>query len=134
MIFIDADVFVAYAVEGDSNHEKAAKIVGRVMEGEFGRVFTSDYVFDETVTVTLVRSKSLEKAATAGSIIRGSVEILKIDEAVFEDSWEIFRNQGNSRLSFTDCTSISLAKERGIEHVATFDKELKRSGLFDVVE
>jgi uncharacterized protein len=133
MILIDSSVFVAYVVEGDTNHERAIEVIRQIAKGDFGAVFTSDYIFDETTTVTLIRSKSLQKAVLVGNYIKSSIQIIKINEDLFEDSWEMFKNQKKSKLSFTDCSNISIMRANGIEHIATFDDELKKFASTDVV-
>ncbi|MHB1440807.1 MAG: PIN domain-containing protein [Cuniculiplasma sp.] len=70
MIFIDTSVLVTYVVEKDSNHEKAVSIMGEIIKGKNGSAITSEYVFDETVTIVLVRSKSLESAIMWGKLIK----------------------------------------------------------------
>jgi uncharacterized protein len=117
---------VAYIVEGDSNHERAVKVVEQIADGDFGPAFTSDYVFDETTTVTLVRSKSIDKAVLVGNYIKNSVKILKISESVFDESWEMFKNQKASKFSFTDCSNVIFMKHNSIKYIATFDLEFKK--------
>jgi predicted nucleic acid-binding protein len=135
LILIDSSVFVAYAVESDSNHEQAVKVIKQITDGDFGQVFTSDYVFDETTTVTLIRSKSIEKAIMVGNYIKDSVEIIKINEDLFEDSWEIFKSQKtkSTKLSFTDCSNVSIMKHRNIKNIATFDGEFKEIKSINVI-
>lgn len=133
MIFIDSNVLVAYEVKEDSNHERAVNLIDRIAKGEFDTLFTSDYIFDETITVTLVKSKSLEKAILVGQYIMNSTEILKVDVESFENAWQSFKNQKNTKLSFTDCTNISLMKDRGIHNLATFDREFKKIESINVV-
>jgi len=133
LILIDSNIFVAYSVEDDSNHEEAVKVISKIINGDFGLVFTSDYVFDETITVTLIKSKSFEKAIQVGEYIRSSVEILKVCEEIFDDTWGIFKSQKNSKLSFTDCSNIALMKDKGIRYLATFDKEFRKVEAIEVI-
>lgn len=129
MIFLDTSLLVAYAVSGDSNHEKSVKIVDEIAEGKFGKAVASDYVFDETVTVILVRTKSLERAVRAGELIKESVELWKTDETAFDMAWELFSGQKETHFSFTDCTIIAQMSLNGIDRLATFDTEFKKAGL-----
>ncbi len=127
MIFIDTNVIVSYAVVKDSNHDKSVSLINRVVSGEFGTAITSDYVFDETVTVILVRSKSLETAKAVGNIINDSMNILRVDETVFDNSWKKFTEQRNTRFSFTDCTILGIMEEYGIDSLASFDGEFSKA-------
>ncbi len=120
-------------VEKDSNHERAVPLMNDIVSGMYGTAVTSDYVFDETVTVILVRSKSLETAITAGKVIKESITILYVSEKLFEYSWEKFRNQVGTKFSFTDCSIIALLENNHINKLATFDKEFISTKLYDVV-
>ena len=133
MIFLDTSVLVALMVDKDSNHSRAASLAGNIMSGKYGTAVTSDYIFDETVTVVLVRSKSLELAVSVGELIRKSVNVLPVGETTFEHSWEIFRLQKHTRFSFTDCTIVALAMENHIDNLATFDAEFKGTQFYNIV-
>ena len=78
-------------MEKDSNHEKAVLLMEEIIKGKYGSAITSEYIFDETVTVILVRSKSLESAAMSGEMIKKSMLILEVSSSVFEDSWDRFQ-------------------------------------------
>ncbi|MHB1493785.1 MAG: type II toxin-antitoxin system VapC family toxin [Thermoplasmataceae archaeon] len=133
MIFLDTSVLVSYLVEKDSNHPRAVILVDEIVSGKHGSAVTSDYVFDETVTVALVRSKSLDIAVAAGALIKESISMIKIDEDIFENSWMVFKNQESTRFSFTDCTILTLVKENHIDKIATFDKEFQSSDGYEVI-
>ncbi len=121
-------------VEKDSNHGRAIPLVSDIVSGKYGPAVTSDYVFDETVTVVLVRSKSLKTAIIAGDVIKESISMLYVDERLFEYSWEKFRNQVGTKFSFTDCSIIALLEDNHINKLATFDKEFITTELYEVVK
>ncbi|MBI2546771.1 type II toxin-antitoxin system VapC family toxin [Candidatus Woesearchaeota archaeon] len=119
-ILIDASVFCAYANSRDVHHARAQGIFQEIISGKHGTAITTDYLFDETVSV-INRKSSRENAVEAGKLILGS-EILmaKIDNLCFQKSWELF--QGNKDLSFTDCTNVAFMRIFGIKKIATFDR------------
>jgi len=133
VIFLDSSVLVSYEVDGDINHEKAVKLIREIAKGKFGEVFTSDYIFDETITVTFVKAKSLSKAITVGNYIKDSTEVLKVDESIFENAWELFKKQKETKLSFTDCTTLNVMEENKILTIATFDEDFKKIETINVV-
>ena len=57
-VFIDTGIFVAFHNTRDKNHGRALKLIRRAVSGEFGILYTSDYVFDESVTTALIRTKN----------------------------------------------------------------------------
>ena len=86
MIVLDTSFLVSVEVETDQNHQKAIKIIDEIIDGKFGNIFISDYIFDETLTVTFSRSRELKKAVIVGTNLRNSVEILKVDEKDLEEA------------------------------------------------
>ena len=133
MIFIDTSVFVAFIVEKDTNHEKAVSLMEEIVDGEHGTAITSGYVFDETVTVVLIRSKSLGSAVRTGNLIKESMQVIDVDSIFFEASWNRFRGQKRNKFSFIDCTILEVVESNHIDEVATFDKEFKGNGRFKVI-
>ncbi len=55
-IFLDTGIFVAFVNEKDRNHSRAVELVDDLRRGTYGIPYTSDYVFDEAVTVALART------------------------------------------------------------------------------
>lgn len=131
-IFIDSNIFVSYFNKKDQNHEKAEKILKDIFEEKkYGEPITSDYVFDESVTVCLVRTKSMEAAIKLGDKILNSIFMLNVSIAVFKMAWELFKKIG---MSFTDCTNIISVLIYGINNIATFDKKFKKIKNINVID
>ncbi|MGQ9468704.1 MAG: type II toxin-antitoxin system VapC family toxin [Nitrososphaerales archaeon] len=89
---------------------------------------TSDYVFNEAVTVALIRTRRIDIALSVGKMILGEliepfVIILRVNGEAFREAWDIFSQYAERGLSFTDCTSISLMKMKGIEKMTSFDAD-----------
>ncbi len=126
MILPDSSLIVAYSNESDENHEKALQIVNDVDKGKYGTPVITDYIFDEVVTVMLVRTKSLRKVSELGETLLKSTLLIRIDESLFNLAWSIFREQRKAIFGFTDCTSIAACKANGISNIATFDEDFKK--------
>ncbi len=62
-------------VEKDINHFRVVELVNEIVSENIGFAVTSDYVFDEIVTVELVRSKYLNIAIIAGGLIKESITL-----------------------------------------------------------
>src|SRR3989344_3628179 len=108
MIFIDANVFLAYDNVDDSHHVRAAQILQEIESGAYGQQFTSDYVFNEVVGVAL-RKLGKERAVILGEQILKSTFILNIDNQVLSASWRMFARTAY-KLSLVDCTNVMVAK------------------------
>lgn len=133
MIILDSSFLVSVEVETDQNHERAVEIRNKIIKGDFGELFISDYIFDETVTVTFNKTKDLNKAVEVGEILMGLTEILKVEEKTLEETWKIFKNQKKTMFSFTDCTILALMQEKGIKNLATFDEDFDKIEDINVI-
>ena len=71
-IFVDTGVFYAHHDADAARHEIATTALNTLLSSpEYGRILTSDYVYDETVTLTQHRTGSTTVARTVGQRIRG---------------------------------------------------------------
>jgi len=134
MIFLDSSFLVAYSNEEDSLHAKAMKVASDLADGKYGMPVITDYIFDEVITILLVRTKNFRKAIETGEKLIGTTLFLHMDSALFSDSWSIFKNQNNPRLSFTDCSIVAVCKANGIGTLVTFDRDLKEDSKLNIVD
>lgn len=130
-IFIDSSVFCAYANARDVHHKNAQKIINDVVSGRYENGITTDYVFDETVTVTKRKANSKTAIEIGKFLLDSEIFIAKVDSMSFQKAWELF--QAND-LSFTDCSSISFMELFGISKIATFDKGFRNIKGVQVIE
>ncbi|KEQ56861.1 PilT protein domain containing protein [Marine Group I thaumarchaeote SCGC AAA799-N04] len=134
MIVLDTSLVVAYFNNRDDNHTKAEKIIEDIINGRYGRTaYITDYIFDEVATVSLIRLKNLDRAVKIGKTLLKATSIIEINKNCFDDAWDIFCAQKNTRLSFTDCTTISAMQQNSIENLATFDKDFTKINEIRVV-
>ncbi len=125
MILLDSSLIVAYSNERDIHHGRALKLMEEIDGGLYGTPVISDYIFDEVVTVLLIRTGDLEMVGEVGRTLLESTMMLRVDEATFKRAWQIFLNQPKPTLSFTDCTSIALCRGYGVGRIATFNMDFK---------
>ena len=123
-IFIDTGVWSAARNIRDDLHQDAKTIVGQILDGNYGRSFTSDYVFGEMIILAIVRTKLYATARDVGEFILGfpNLSFLFTPESVFQDAWNIHGQYADKPLSFTDCTIISWCNTLNIDHIASFDE------------
>lgn len=133
MILLDTSFIVAYYNIRDENHSKATEIMKELEEGKYGDLCITDYIFDECITVTFVRLKNLEKTVEIGDTLRKLTQMFKIENDIFEDSWNLFKSQKETTFSFTDCATVSLMKKENITNIATFDEDFKKIKGINVV-
>jgi hypothetical protein len=129
-VFIDTGIFIAYVNKKDEHHTDATTILEDIMRNRYGVPFTSEYIFNEAVTIALYKA-NIAKAIDVRDLILGNAErgipcfmnILSVSRGDFNESWKLFLKYADKKLSFTDCISIELMKKKGIEYIASFDSD-----------
>jgi len=96
----------------------------KALTGELGVIYTSEYIFDEVVTVALIRTKNLEIAIDIGNYILSSprIKLLFINDEILKRARKVFQKYKEKRLSFTDCTTIALIEQHKIDKLMSFDQ------------
>jgi predicted nucleic acid-binding protein len=128
-VLVDTGVFFAHHDEDAERHGDAVAAFDELLDGTYGQPYTTDYVVDETVTLTRVRVGSFDAADTVASRIFGECpfpnvfEILHVEPDEVRAALETFRRYDDHTLSFTDATSIALCESRGIDAVLSFDDD-----------
>jgi hypothetical protein len=128
-IFIDTCIFIAYVNRKDEYHSAATGLLESIMKNKYGAAFTSDFVFNELMTFILYKTGDVKKAGLARDMILGNekkdiprfINMLFIDPEILEKGWITFARYADKKLSFTDCSIIELMKNKGIDHLASFD-------------
>ena len=120
-VLLDTSFLIALMNAEDKNHGKAISLRDRIKDKEFGAACLSDYIFDEFVTFLRARGVAADKIRDAGDSLLAdqTIRMLPVSPSIFHESWTQFKKA--SRLSFTDCTSLVLAREFGIGSIASYD-------------
>jgi uncharacterized protein len=125
-LYVDTSVWFAFTNRGDPDHQAVASL----LDGFKGRLVTSNFVFDETVTLCLYR---LGHAAAdrVGQVLRDSthVDLVRVapeDETV---AWQLFRERHDKQYSFTDCSSFALMRRLGLKVAAALDDDFAAEGF-----
>ncbi len=125
-IFIDTSFLVAFYNKGDENHLKAREFI---RNGNEHLYVITDYIFDEFLTVLLVRrNKALSVEAGVKLLTDRDIRLLRINADVFAKAWEIYRLFKDKQWSFTDCTSYVLMKNLSMDAGLSFDAHFLQFG------
>src|SRR5881628_73800 len=131
--FADSSFLVARYNIRDRNHRAAIAHVEEQRRAGSGalRLVLSDYVFDETVTALVVRSKRHDLASAAGRAILESknLRLVRIEPPVFAAAWKLFVRRSDKRWSFTDCTSFVLMENMDLRKALAFDRNFVEAGF-----
>jgi predicted nucleic acid-binding protein len=123
---VDTSGWFAYANKADPDHAA----VGKVFREFDGRLSTSNFVFDETVSLCLYRLGH-DTALKVGSVLldTDTVDMIRVTPEDEQAAWKLFRSRQDKRYSFTDCTSFSLLPRLGIATVVALDADFRTEGF-----
>lgn len=119
-LFVDTSAWFAYANRKDLQHT----LVGDVLRKFPGRLVTSNFVFDETISLCRYRL-GYRTAQAVGSVLLDPNEVDMVRLTIEDEraAWELFCNRGDQRYSFTDCTSFTLMRRLGLNTALALDAD-----------
>ena len=130
MIFVDTSAWLAVSDVRDGNHKAALEFHTRLVGGESGRLLTSDFVLDETLTLMRKRTGAdAVKRFVAGLERSGSVQQIWVTPSHYREALSLFLEQGKKNWSITDCTSFAIMRELGVRSAFTFDSDFRQAGF-----
>jgi Predicted nucleic acid-binding protein, contains PIN domain len=130
-VFVDTGVFYAHHDTDASRHTVGTDALNAVLSSaEYGRVMTSDYVYDETVTLSQMRTGDIDAGLEVGRRIRGSgypsaIELLHSSPALFDRAVSIHQTYADHELSFTDAMTVAMIKYHEIDDLLSFDDDFE---------
>ena len=121
-VFADTGAFLAYRNKKDRYHEIAVKLFRNALKGKYGQIYTSDYVYDEALTLALTRTNNIDVALDIADVILSPrIKMIFVDAGLLERSTRIFKQYSGKKLSYTDAISIEIMNEFEIAHYLGFD-------------
>jgi len=132
-VFIDTGAFMAYRNKRDVYHSKADDLLRRALQREFGSIFTTDFIYDETLTLAMVRTGNKNVVKDISDIMLSPrIEMMMmIDGVVLNKAIELFFRLFDKRISFTDATTMAVMQQEHIGKIITFDSHFE--GMFEVL-
>ncbi len=131
--FIDTWGWIALGRRKDPRHAEAAEYYTALSRtGE--RIYTSDYVLDEAITLIFRRESFAEATRFINAIIEaassGQIIIERVTPERFAAAWDLrVRLTDKARISFTDLTSMIIMREFGVSRVLSEDRHFTQVGL-----
>jgi len=128
-VFIDTGFIIALESVTDKNHEKALQLWNELLK-DLPEMVTTTYVIDEIVTFFNSRSRHAKAVEIGNRLINSrSVQIIHVDQGLFDRGWEYFKQHDDKTFSMTDCISFIVMKEQGSESALSFDKHFTQAGF-----
>ena len=95
---------------------------------------TSDYVFDELLTLLKARNEYSLAARIGERLLNGSMTRFEwVTSADFELAWRFFRDYRDKSWSFTDCISFAMMQRLSIKTAFAFDHHFRQFGSIVVL-
>jgi len=128
VILLDSSFLVAFHNTRDVHHQRAVRLMDRFLDDEWGRGLLLEYVFLEVTTVLAMR-RSLDVAVAVGDVLLRARELDFVPSSeLFRDTYVTFRGQrlgDRDVLSFADAALVTVARQRDVPHIATFDDDFR---------
>lgn len=130
-LFVDTGAWFAYVNREDPDHPT----VRAVLRQHEGRLVTSNYVFDETVTLCLYRvGHALASRVGAVLLEVGSVDLVRLSSEDERGAWSLFLERSDKDYSFTDCTSFVLMRRLKLRTAVAVDEHFRQEGFVTLPE
>jgi predicted nucleic acid-binding protein len=128
VIFVDTGAFVARYVKSDQHHRRARSEWKR-LERQAPRLFTSNFVLDETFTLLARRTTYAFAAGKARSLLSSTVlTILRPARDDEMSALQLFEKYADQAVSFTDCVSFALMRRHALQRAFAFDRHFRDVG------
>ena len=126
-LLVDTSALVTLGDRGDARHERA--VAGRRGEAS-GRLYITDYVLDETLTLLRLRVGARAASILADEVRRGAAfELIFVGPKQFWAAEARLRKLADdARVSFTDCTSFEIIDHLGLDGAFALDDDFRRAG------
>jgi len=129
-VLLDTDFLVSFWNADERRHDEAVATLEELRNGARGQLYLTTFIVDEAATLMMRRSRSLANVRRFVRFLLGLppapkvFAILYLDQRLFDRAAERFL-ASRKRLSFTDCTSLEIMRDEGIEAIATFDEDFR---------
>jgi predicted nucleic acid-binding protein len=128
-VFLDASYAIALSARSDHYHERAVELSAR-LEAEGTRLLTTRAVVLE-IGNALAKQRYRQAAAALLSALEEdpNVEIVPLDESLYERAFELYRQRPDKEWGLTDCVSFVVMQARGLTDALTADDHYRQAGF-----
>lgn len=113
----------------DGNHKSALTIYEGLKKSK-AALYTSDYILDETITLTMVRANHAQSVLAGKALLESAiVKIIPVAPDYLQASWELYQKYKDKHFSFTDITTLAIVKNLSIKKLFSYDHEFEKVGM-----
>lgn len=127
--FLDTGYLIALEA-ADNQHHIAALQKWRGCIQSRPQIVTTSFVFDEVATFFNSRGRHAKAVEIGERLLASpSVQLVHVDEDLFQAAWAYFGRRPDKRFSLTDCVSFVLMERLRIESALAFDAHFVQAGF-----
>ena len=103
------------------------------MRSNAERLVTSDYIYDELLTLLRSRGHTDRAKDWVAQIHQRRWDIVRVSQADLRKATDVFFDFADKEWSFTDCTSRVVMERPGIQRAFAFDDHFRQFGTVTVL-
>jgi predicted nucleic acid-binding protein len=104
--------------------------VHELLDSSQGRLVTSNFVFDETITLCAYRLGNDAAVRVGDALLDPHVaDLIRVTPRDEAAAWNLFRSRRDKSYSFTDCTSFVMMRRLRITAAAALDDDFRKEGF-----
>ena len=124
--FVDTGAWFAYVNRRDPDHRAVKEALADVD----GRLVTSNFVFDETVTLCRYRLDHRVAVEVGNTLLDAKVvDLVRVTPDDERAAWDLFSARSDQEYSFTDCSSFVLMRRLGLDTAIVVDADFAAEGF-----
>jgi uncharacterized protein len=124
--FADTSYYIALLLAHDINHANAVRLAATADRA----IVTTDHVILE-LTAYLARPPARAAVVALVDRLRASttVKVVRAQDQLFDDGWDLYRRHADKGWSLTDCISLVVMREQNLTEVLTTDHHFEQVGF-----
>lgn len=124
---MDTVAWIGFLLSDDPYHTRVVRAFAQARQKRCSFLTTS-LILTEVLDGAAERDRRLS-ALLRGALVASKVEIVWVDEPLFERAWEFYDARPDKEWSLTDCVSFALMNQRGLSDALTYDHHFKQAGF-----
>ncbi len=130
-VFVDTGGWFAALARRDQDHAAASDFLRQWR----GRLVTTDYVLDETLTLIQSRIDHATAVDFLDAIERSStLDLVFVAPEDYYKALDLFRQRADKQWSFTDCTRFTVMARMELSHALAFDNHFQQAGFLPATD
>lgn len=128
-LFLDTGFAIALASRRDQHHQRAVELASDVKANAWQLVTTQAVLLEIGNSLSKGNHRPAAVQLIAALRTDPTVEILTVDDELFDKSFALFRSRDDKEWSLTDCLSFVVMETRGITDALTPDEHFHQAGF-----